>query len=87
MDQLGTVRMKHTHREGNACADRLAKECCNWTEANLVILLEQPQCTNTDIFSDCIGVMFPRIISISNAATSTFANGSLNCTTDNVVLS
>ena len=80
MDQLGTVTMSHTYREGNVCADRLANDCCNWTEANFVILINQPQCISIELFADKMGILSPRVINVENANTMTSSVSSVNCT-------
>ncbi|XVF03450.1 hypothetical protein REPUB_Repub04eG0262600 [Reevesia pubescens] len=59
MDQLN-VQIKHTYREGNCCADMLAKNGVS-QEEDFVIFENAPECILTYLLADRVGIAFPRI--------------------------
>jgi hypothetical protein len=56
-----TIRIKHTFREANFCADFMAKLATSY-DNGLMIWDEPPQGLQQLLLADIVGISFPRIV-------------------------
>lgn len=63
MDQLNIHKVEHTYREGNGCADILAKAGC-FQDDNFILYNETPDIISTMLLADQMGISLPRFCNV-----------------------